>query len=162
MGLALVASGLSFWNFMWPRGLTGFGGVITIPRDRVPAAGAEPLRVLEGKFWLVNLNPDEGTHGEFGDQGGGGLLALYQKCPHLGCTVPWRGTYQFEGTEGWFRCPCHGSTYTKGGVRVFGPAPRPLDTMAVSVKSNGDVEVDTGLITLGDQDNPQRAVPFNV
>jgi cytochrome b6-f complex iron-sulfur subunit len=161
MGLFIAAFALQVWNFCWPRGLSGFGGIFTVSADRVPQPGGEPERVVEGKFWLVNLRPDEGPHGTFGEQGQGGLLALYQKCPHLGCTVPWRGTFNFEGKEGWFRCPCHGSTYTKGGIRVFGPAPRPLDTMAISVQGNGAVQVNTGEITLGAPDNPRRAVPYN-
>ena len=160
MGLTLAAGALASWNFMWPRKLTGFGGVISVSAERVPKPGADPVRVVEGKFWLVNLKPEEGTHGGFGETGQGGLLALYQKCPHLGCTVPWRPTFEFGGKTGWFRCPCHGSTYTKGGVRVFGPSPRPLDTMEISVKSGGGVEVNTGAITLGGIDNPKRAVPY--
>ena len=161
MGLTLLASSYAFWNFMWPRKLLGFGGVVTVSKERVPQPGAEPVRILEGKFWLVNIKADEGAFGDFGENGSGGILALYQKCPHLGCTVPWVGGYQFQGHTGWFRCPCHGSTYTKGGVRVFGPAPRPLDTMLVSVNSNGSVEVDTGKITSGAADNPKRAVSYN-
>ena len=61
----------------------------------------------------------------------GGLLALYQKCVHLGCTVQWLATFDFQNQTGWFRCPCHQSTYTKAGVRVFGPAPRSLDTFEI-------------------------------
>ncbi len=160
LGLGTVATAVSFWNFMWPRKLTGFGGIIAVSPDRVPKPGDDPIRVVEGKFWLVNLKPDEGAFEGFGEPGSGGLLALFQKCPHLGCTVPWRSTFDFKGHTGWFRCPCHGSTYTKGGVRVFGPAPRPLDTMELSVNANGGIEVNTGAITLGDIDNPKRAVPY--
>lgn len=162
LGLTTAVGAVAFWNLMWPRGLTGFGGVINVPAERVPAPGADPVRVLEGKFWLVNLEAGAGGFGDFGAPSEtGGILALWQRCPHLGCTVPWRGTFQFEGVEGWFRCPCHGSTYTAAGIRVFGPAPRPLDTMAVSVRSDGSVDVDTGAITNGDVDNAQRAVPYN-
>ncbi|HWO93414.1 MAG TPA: ubiquinol-cytochrome c reductase iron-sulfur subunit [Dehalococcoidia bacterium] len=161
MGAIAALGAYQLWNMLWPRGLTGFGGVINVSAERVPQAGADPVRIIEGKFWLVNLQADEGTFGQFGQAGQGGVLALYQKCPHLGCTVPWRPTFVFEGQEGWFRCPCHGSTYTKAGVRVFGPAPRPMDTMAVTVNGDGSVSVDTGAITLGDVDNPQRAVAYN-
>ena len=43
-------------------------------------------------------------------------------------------------------------------MRVFGPAPRPMDTMAVKVNADRSVDVDTGKITPGAPDNPQRAV----
>ena len=74
--------------------------------------------------------------------------------------MPWRPDFAFEGETGYFRCPCHGSTYTKAGVRVFGPAPRPLDTMAITVNVDGSLTVDTGVITKGGTDNPKRTVPY--
>ncbi len=37
-----------------------------------------------------------------------GLVALYQKCPHLGCRVPSCNSSQ------WFECPCHGSQVQPG------------------------------------------------
>ena len=45
-------------------------------------------------------------------------VALYQKCPHLGCRVPWCQTSQ------WFECPCHGSKYNRVGEKRGGPHPR--------------------------------------
>jgi cytochrome b6-f complex iron-sulfur subunit len=72
--------------------------------------------------------------------------------------VPWRPEFDFEGDKGWFRCPCHGSTYTKAGVRVFGPAPRSMDTMAITVDGSGNITVNTGAITPGGTDNPTRAI----
>jgi cytochrome b6-f complex iron-sulfur subunit len=75
--------------------------------------------------------------------------------------VPWRPEFDFEGVKGWFRCPCHGSTYTKAWVRVFGPAPRPMDTFEVKVNADGSIEVNTGRIHLGGPDNPQRAIQLS-
>ena len=161
LGIGLTGSVAAFLAFFWPRGLTGFGGQIGVAAELVPEPGDDPVRLAIGKFWLVNLEPGEGTHGGFGEQGAGGLLALWWKCPHLGCTVPWRPTFGFEGATGWFRCPCHGSTYSKAGVRVFGPAPRPMDTMAIAVNADGSLTVDTGAITKGGQDNPTRAEPYS-
>jgi cytochrome b6-f complex iron-sulfur subunit len=158
---ALLASFLGFFNLRKP---TGFGGTVTVTRDRIPRPGADPVRIPEGKFWLVNLNGPEGDVLQVG--GTGGILALYWKCPHLGCTVPWNpafngATVNFPGIIGWFRCPCHGSTYSKAGVRVFGPAPRPMDTMAIKVNGDGSVSVNTGQITAGAIDNPLRAIPYS-
>ena len=52
-----------------------------------------------------------------------GYVALYQKCVHLGCRVPWCRDSQ------WFECPCHGSKYNRVGEKRGGPGaawPRPL------------------------------------
>ena len=161
-GFGLTGGAASFLSFCWPRGVQGFGGKIVVSATLVPEAGAAPVAVTFGKFWLVHLNAGEGTHGGFGEEGDQGLVALWWKCPHLGCTIPWKSTFRFRGLQGWFRCPCHGSTYTKAGVRVFGPAPRPMDTMAVVVNVDGSVTVDSGSITKGNQENPQRSVRYNI
>ena len=158
---AMTASFLHFFNLRSP---TGFGGVINVGQGRIPGAGEDPVRITEGKFWLVNL---QGAQGDVQGAGGtGGLLALYWKCPHLGCSVPWNASFQgaqvnYPGVVGWFRCPCHGSTYSRAGIRVFGPAPRPMDTMEIAINGDGSLGVNTGRITFGGPDNPLRAVPYN-
>ena len=70
-------------------------------------------------------------------------MALYQKCPHLGCRVPSCATSQ------WFECPCHGSQYNRVGEKKAGPAPRGMDRFPVTVGANGDVIVSTGTIVTG-------------
>lgn len=108
-----------------------------------------------GQFWLVNLTAE---------QGGPGFLALWQKCPHLGCIVPYEASYTRVDPDtgvrkqGWFRCPCHQSTYNDAGVRVYGPAPRSMDRMALRITADGFVEVDTGDIGRGAEDNASFAV----
>ena len=151
---ALGAAIVGGWgiDFLWPKGIAGFGAPVDVSASRIPAPGADPVHIVEGRVWLVNIPAGEADSP-------GGLLALYQKCPHLGCTVPWRAEFDFGGRKGWFRCPCHGSTFTKeGGVLVSGPSPRPLDTMSITFKPTGDIIVQTGQIREGGQDNPKRAV----
>jgi len=151
--LAAIAGGLGL-DFLWIKKISGFGAAVDVAAARIPAPGADPVRIVEGRLWLVNIAPGAA-------ESPGGLLALYQKCPHLGCTVPWRPDFDFGGKKGWFRCPCHGSTYTKdGGILVAGPAPRPMDTMIITVKPTGDITVETGQITQGGQDNPFRVVAY--
>ena len=165
-GLALSVGAMSagFLGFFNRRKPVGFGGVVTVTKAQVPPPGADPARISGGKFWLSHT---VGAQGDvLGVGGTGGLLALYWKCPHLGCTVPWNpsfdgGTVGFPGIIGWFRCPCHGSTYSRAGVRVFGPAPRPMDTMLLTVNGDGSLNVNTGKITTGSADNPLRAVQYN-
>jgi cytochrome b6-f complex iron-sulfur subunit len=64
-------------------------------------------------------------------------LALYQRCVHLGCKVPFRDDCHS------FKCPCHGSHYNVDGEYLDGPAPRSLDRFVFSFQS-GNVIVDTG------------------
>ncbi len=138
----------------------GFGGPITVTPDLVPAEGADPIHIFDGKFWLLNRKAGPSISG---DDSPGGLIALYHKCPHLGCTVPWRPDFTFDNRKGWFRCPCHGSTYTAdGGVKVFGPAPRPLDVFPITVNPDKSLTVLTGRAYegTGNSHNPARTIPY--
>jgi len=161
-GLMLAIVGLlgSPLDFMWLRKTGGFGGPVAVTPDRVPAEGTDPVVINEGRFFLLNLQPGVTAHGE---KTPGGLLALWRKCPHLGCTVPWRPDFVFQGVQGWFRCPCHGSTYTKeGGIIVAGPAPRPLDVFPLEVKDDKSIVVQTGrqYEFTGSTKNPSRSAPY--
>ena len=71
-----------------------------------------------------------------------GIVALYQRCVHLGCRVP------FCQTSQWFECPCHGSKYSRVGEKKAGPAPRGLDRFYATVEATA-VTIDTGNIFLG-------------
>ncbi|HLZ71665.1 MAG TPA: ubiquinol-cytochrome c reductase iron-sulfur subunit [Dehalococcoidia bacterium] len=155
LGFIILSLG-SFVNFFNPRHITGFGGIVKVPKSTIPEQGKDPVKIFDAKTWLVNLKPGEGGFQSIPGSKNGGLIALYQKCVHLGCTVPWRADFEFGGERGWFRCPCHGSTYTKGGARVFGPAPRSLDTFDLTINGDGSVSINTGKITRGDLDDPQR------
>lgn len=158
LGVTLLGSVGLLVDYLYPRNVRGFGGPVPAGNVSDYAKGAPPVPNSEGQFWIANLDPTETRAG--GTGGADGLLALWRKCPHLGCTVPWRGTFSYDGDDGgWYRCPCHGSTYTKAGIRVFGPAPRSMDTMAIEIDAAGNITVQTGLVTPGGPDNPERAVP---
>ena len=139
-------------DLIYPTSIAGFGGTVSAGEVSKFPPGSK-TQIVEGRFWMVHLTQE---------QGGPGLLALWWKCPHLGCTVPWKETFVWPDPttgapkKGWFRCPCHGSTYTDAGVRVFGPAPRSMDTMKLTIE-NGRVIVDTGATTHGAPDNAERA-----
>ena len=154
IGAAVAGMAACGLDIIYPSKVTGFGGTVSVPAAKVPAPG-EKVQIGEGRFWLVNLTAE---------QGGPGLLALWWKCPHLGCTVPWVPTFVWPDPTtgalkpGWFRCPCPGSTYSDAGVRVFGPAPRSMDTMEVTVSGNGDLTVNTGARVNGGPDNADRVV----
>jgi len=127
------------------------GGVVTVQAMRPlskPAAFGSKFEVgsaddfpagsityfLDGRFYISRLP--------------GGLLALYRKCTHLGCVVPWLPSEQSEDAlepAGRFNCPCHGSIYNRYGEVKGGPAPRPLDIFPIEI-NGGTVIVDTGTV----------------
>jgi cytochrome b6-f complex iron-sulfur subunit len=72
-----------------------------------------------------------------------GLVALYQKCPHLGCRVP-----ECKSSQ-WFECPCHGSQYNRVGEKKAGPAPRGMDHFAITIGGDGTVTIDTATVITG-------------
>jgi len=120
-----------------------FGKPITLPGTLADYPVGSVTRERRGKFYLSRV-PE-------------GFLALYWKCTHLGCTVPYKANEEFEGKRGVFMCPCHGSVYHRNGVNVAGPAPRPLDLMEVSITGNAII-VDTGKIRKRKDWNPSDAV----
>jgi cytochrome b6-f complex iron-sulfur subunit len=66
-----------------------------------------------------------------------GVLALWHRCTHLGCSVPW------AQDENQFHCPCHGSLFNQVGEVTGGPAPRPLDMFPITI-TDDEIWVDTG------------------
>ena len=69
---AMTTGTLAFFNLRKP---TGFGGVVNVVKERIPAKGAEPSRISEAKCWIVNLQGSEGD--VLGVGGTGGIMALY-------------------------------------------------------------------------------------
>ncbi|HEX2850075.1 MAG TPA: Rieske 2Fe-2S domain-containing protein [Acidimicrobiales bacterium] len=150
--LGLAGFGTSVIGFLWPTLSGGFGSKIRAGKlDDILSQIAqkkEPVYVPEGRFY-INPYPAEDLSKAKAIYTGGvlegmqdGVVALYQKCVHLGCRVPWCKSSQ------WFECPCHGSKYNRVGEKKGGPAPRGLDRFAVSV-DGGVVVVDTGALSLG-------------
>ena len=154
--------GATVLNNIYPRGVTGFGAQIFVGTVDELEPGSF-IRNLDAKAWVMRFDAEQAAREGAPE---GAIVALWHKCPHLGCTVPWRPEFSFtdsrssETYQGWFRCPCHGSTYSVSGFRVFGPAPRSMDTFALTI-DNGNIIVDTGQITqggTGPTDNSSRAV----
>jgi cytochrome b6-f complex iron-sulfur subunit len=139
----LAVLGGGFGLLLWPNKTGAFGSEVTVPDSQVPPVKGAPFHNIQGRFYLVH-NDD-------------GLLALYQKCPHLGCTVPWIGPWDSPQA---FKCPCHGSMYDHNGTRTGGPAPRSMDLMKVTVDDKGTVKVNTGDITQRPRYDKSQATPF--
>ncbi len=58
-------------------------------------------------------------------------------CTHLNCVADWKSD-QRE-----FYCSCHGSVFSKDGVHLAGPAPRPLSWHPISFAPDGNLVVET-------------------
>ncbi len=152
-GLGLGAFGVAALAFLWPGASTGFGGKIVVGSvaDANTAIGnKQPFYNATAKTYIVAYpKADLGAAKKVSAYTPpilagmeAGYVALYQKCVHLGCRVPWCQSSQ------WFECPCHGSKYNKVGEKVGGPAPRGLDRFVLEV-SGGNIVVDTGNLVLG-------------
>ncbi len=161
MSLSLSGFGVACIAFLWPQGTSGFGSKIKVGLVSDVLSEIRDnngfLYKPEGRMWLteypngtvekalVTYTPGELAGMTAGQQLGldGGIVALYQKCPHLGCRVPECATSQ------WFECPCHGSKYNQVGEKRGGPAPRGMDRFAVEIGADGSLTVDTGTIIQG-------------
>ncbi len=123
--IALELGGMAL-AYMQPRLAEGeFGTVITAGKvDDFPPGSV--THIPNGRFYVVRL-PD------------GGFLAVYHRCTHLGCTVPWDAEAQR------FVCPCHNSQFDMRGDLENPPAPRPLDLFPLTI-ADGDIRVDTGQV----------------
>lgn len=141
-------------GFLWPTGKGGFGGQITVGTklsdilDTI-AAESRPFYAAEARAFIVpypseDLDAAKAAYGAAQVEGSGmdqGIVALYQRCVHLGCRVP------FCDSSQWFECPCHGSKYNRVGEKRGGPAPRGLDRFPVLI--NGDtLTINTNLSTI--------------
>jgi len=151
MSASLGGFGASLIGFLWTSSSGGFGSKITIGNlsDVITQIRANKgfLYMPQARAWVTEYPKESLSKGKsaYGHQAPvysgleGGIIALYQKCPHLGCRVPECGSSQ------WFECPCHGSQFNRVGEKKGGPAPRGMDRFGVSV-ANGVVVVDTGTV----------------
>ena len=148
----LAGFGTTVVAFLWPTLSGGFGskirvGVLTDVLAQI-STNREPFYVPEGRFYIQPYPKGDLTKAKQAYSGGvlegmeGGVVALYQKCVHLGCRVPWCKSSQ------WFECPCHGSRYNRVGEKTGGPAPRGLDRFNLSI-DGGQIVVDTAQVVQG-------------
>jgi len=152
-GLGIATFGAASLAFLWPSGSGGFGGKVNIGSlDDIDKAisSKQPYYNAAAKVYIQPYPKADIAKAKkvatyvppllAGMEQG--YVALYQKCVHLGCRVPWCQTSQ------WFECPCHGSKYNRVGEKRGGPAPRGLDRFALSI-SGGSMIVDTAVIYQG-------------
>lgn len=150
-GLGLSGFGAAVLAFLWPQVKGGFGSKISLKLTDVKSEiqkGSGFAYYPEGRMWITPYpaaSVDKAKKQYSAPELAGmeaGVVALYQKCVHLGCRVPQCLTSQ------WFECPCHGSQYNRVGEKKGGPAPRGLDRFAMAVAGD-TLTVNTGQIILG-------------
>ena len=150
--LGLAGFGAASVGFLWPTLSGGFGAKIRVGKlDEILGeirSTREPFYLAEARTWIAPYPTDAAAAAEQNYEGAvldgmkEGVVALYQKCVHLGCRVPFCKSAQ------WFECPCHGSRYNRVGEKKAGPAPRGLDRFGVEV-SGGVLLVDTSQVVQG-------------
>jgi len=153
MQLGIAGFGAASLAFLWPQVGGGFGSALKVGlvSDLLAEIRANSgfLYKAEGRMWLTEYPAGavENARAAYSPQElagmENGVIALFQKCPHLGCRVPECNTSQ------WFECPCHGSQYNQVGEKKGGPAPRGMDRFAMTVDASGALTVDTGTIIQG-------------
>jgi cytochrome b6-f complex iron-sulfur subunit len=141
----------------------GLGALSAVALIEAGAAGLLFLRshAQEGSFGEeIKAGPAEdfppGSVTEFADANffliradDGGFLAIYRRCPHLGCTVNW------VPEEARFYCPCHASSFDLYGNFDHQPVPRPLDTFPITFQEDV-VVVDTAHFQYRQQFSPDQ------
>jgi Rieske Fe-S protein len=129
VGGVLLAGAAAYTGYeaLRPLGGTAKGAKIKVGTTANFPEGTSTY-VPEGRMYVVNANDY--------------LFALSEKCPHLGCHVP------FCASSGRFECPCHGSVYDLAGEYIKGPAPRGMDRYDITLHGD-DVIVDTNVLKSG-------------
>lgn len=170
---AAVAGGL---YMLYPNLAGQFGADLTVGKKSEFAAATSDKFALdqagvfyrqEAKTYIIHLAAGSNTllQGQslsdqlesesiVKDGDGSFWVALYQRCVHLGCTVPFRNDCAS------FKCPCHGSHYNVDGEYLDGPAPRSLDRFPLSFQGDS-VVVSTGQLaaSVPQPDDSTRIIP---
>jgi cytochrome b6-f complex iron-sulfur subunit len=122
---AAAMGGIAMGRFLFPNVLTEPPSTFTVGFPDDFAIGSVDERFKERyRIWIVRNEE--------------GIYAILAICTHLGCTPNWLEA------ENKFKCPCHGSGFYMSGINFEGPAPRPLERVAVSLADDGQVLVDKG------------------
>lgn len=143
----LGMQGLYYLAFFWPKLTGGFGSdvdagsVEDLKAQTVTSTGSVvPVFIPEARAYVVPAPSTLSSEFAGKNVAAEGLFALYQRCVHLGCRVPWCAS-----SVG-FECPCHGSKYNSVGEYYAGPAPRNLDRFQVEIRNGDRFIIKTGTI----------------
>lgn len=129
MGGALlgVAAGWTVFESLRPLASSGTRAKVKLG-SVTDFADGQSTYIPEGRLFATNI--------------GGQVFALSQKCPHLGCRVP------YCESSGRFECGCHGSIFDLGGEWIQGPSPRGMDRYELTIEGDS-LFADTAKLTEG-------------
>jgi len=160
-GLFLGLQGVYYLAFFWPKLTGGFGSDVDagalddLAAQTVnPDGSIVPVFVPEARAYIVPAPDTLSDQMDGRDVAAGGLMAIFQRCVHLGCRVPWCAT-----SIG-FECPCHGSRYNSIGEYFSGPAPRNLDRFIVEVRNEDRFIIRTGQPVVETSRAPRPSVNY--
>jgi cytochrome b6-f complex iron-sulfur subunit len=120
---SLGLSSVYFLRLLYPRVLFEPSPIFKAGRPGDYTVGEVSTRwVKDERVWLVRDNE--------------GIYAVFALCTHLGCTPRWLRS------ESKYKCPCHGSGFTKEGLNFEGPAPRALERLKIALGPDGQIVVD--------------------
>jgi cytochrome b6-f complex iron-sulfur subunit len=120
-------------------GIAGVGSAVVTYRYLSPNVLFEPpTKFRAGSPDLYPLNtvtylPDQQVYVVRAAEG---FYAVSAVCTHLGCITQWKP----ESNQ--IACPCHGSKFKPDGVKIEGPAPRPLPHFLITLTLDGELQVD--------------------
>jgi Rieske Fe-S protein len=118
-------------------GAVGFAGKAAIDARRIESFTPLKIEGAQGLAVGTSLNfryPTETDSAILIRSLDGSYHAFGQKCTHLSCPV------YFERNHQRLECPCHeGAFNAQTGDVLYGPPPRPLDTIALEVREGGEV-----------------------
>lgn len=146
MGLGVLSSaailevGAGSLMYLRARSLDGsFGGTVVAGNvDEFPENSVTEFK--EANFFLVRAKDS-------------GFLAVYRRCPHLGCTVEWSKSKER------FYCPCHASSFDMNGDFISQPVTKALDIFKVSFRDR-QVLVDTSQLVRREQFSPDQVTYY--
>ncbi len=128
-----------FLNWILGGGVVGLAGSVFYPilQFVLPPRLSEAVMssVVAGK--VDELSPNTGKIFKFGSKPGllirlssGEYKAFSAVCPHLNCTVQYRG----DMSQIW--CACHNGHFNLNGEVLSGPPPAPLEAYRVAVRGD--------------------------
>ncbi len=121
IAIAGAGSAVFGYEFLSPNALYEPSPIVDAGRpDRYPPDSVTPDP--ESELYIVH--------------GAQGIYTLSAVCTHLGCLTAWKPEL------GIIACPCHGSKFRTDGVKIAGPAPRPLPWLRTWVDDDGNLLID--------------------
>jgi cytochrome b6-f complex iron-sulfur subunit len=121
LGIAAAGTAAFAYEFLSPNVLYEASPTVNVGKPENFAVDSVTLEVNSG-IYLVHAAE--------------GFFALNAVCTHLGCLTTWNQEL------GIIACPCHGSKFDRTGVKIEGPAPKPLPWLKTWVSDEGDLMVD--------------------